>query len=227
MNYEKLTPEKFTEKLKGGSYESLTGARRAIGKASWPETQKATARTAAEKFFGGAATAKPAKAAAPKKQAAAKAKVKTGGTVVKAAAESKAPKAKKIAKQARKASQAAAPASEGFSMTGKQLTLADVRKNPFQVIQLSEHCVASGTGVLNALTAMKAQNPELDVTEPTQAAVTTIRNGLELASKVIQSLSEGMEIPKAITESLIANGATPSESAVPGEPIYTSPTAEA
>lgn len=53
MNYEKLTPEKFAEKLKAGEYQNLTGARRGIGKADWSDAEKETARSKAEKHFDG------------------------------------------------------------------------------------------------------------------------------------------------------------------------------
>jgi hypothetical protein len=213
MNYEKLTPEKFTEKLKGSVYDSLTGARRAIGKASWPETAKATARTQAEKFFGTGGLAKlkakPAKAPkaakAPKKAAAPVAEAKT---VV---------SPKKIFKKTKQTGTSdASPMS--FAVAGKQLTLADVRKNPFQVIQLAEHCVASGTSVLNALTEMRKQNPNLDVTEPTATAVKTIQNGLNLASRVILSL----------IDEVVSNGSGHApEETMPGEPVYTAPGTDA
>jgi len=218
MNYEKLTPEKFTEKLKDSSYDSLTGARRAIGKASWPETAKATARTQAEKFFGGTPTK------APKK----KAEKITAKKTAKAPVRAKAKDGPKRRAGHPAAEVAEAPQHAGFSIAGRQLTLADVRKNPFQVIQLSEHCVASGTSVLNALTEMKKQNPDLDVTEPTATAVKTIQNGLDLASRVILSLANGMDAGKALEE-VIINGVvrnTP-EAAMPGETVYVGPGAEA
>ena len=218
-NYEKLTPEKFTEKLKASSYDSLTGARRAIGKASWPETAKAAARTQAEKYFGlgglAKVKAKPAKAAKPAKVA------------KKVIAKTAEPKVVVSSKKIFKKTEGTSDKQATFAVAGKQLTLADVRKNPFQVIQLAEHCVASGTSVLNALTEMRKQNPNLDVTEPTATAVKTIQNGLDLASRVILSLANGMDAGKAIDEAL-SNGAQPHvEDVMPGEPVYTAPGAEA
>jgi hypothetical protein len=213
MMYEKLTPEKFTEKLKNKEYQDLTGARRAIGKASWPEAHKATARTQAEKFFGtgGLAKLKAKPAKAPKVKAKAE------------ASEAKPAKVKKAAPQKRAAAAVAGEPAYNSPVVGKPLTAADIRKNPFQVIQLAEHCVASGTGVLNAATAMVTANPQVDVAELTKDAVQTIRNGLDLASRVIVSLAEGMELPKIINDA-ISNGAAQT-SPVPGEPVYTAPAA--
>lgn len=69
----------FKNKLKNGEYETLTGARRAIGKVQgWTDKEKDSARAIAEKHFEGApvtAKAKPGKKAkkAPKKAATARA----------------------------------------------------------------------------------------------------------------------------------------------------------
>lgn len=228
MNYEKLSPERFAEKLKAGEYDSLTGARRAIGKASWSEAAKNTARAAAEKAFGGAAA--PAKAApkktakaAPKKAAVAAPKGKPG----------RKPGSGKKAQAAATTSDVAVmvehQAPSTFPIGGKQLTIAEIRKNPFHTIQLAEHGVASGTSVINALTEMKKQDANVDITEPMAVAVKTVKNSLELTSLVIQTLSEGADVPKAIANAVKQNGSThaPETSPVPGEPVYTAPAAEA
>lgn len=61
MNYEKLSLETFTAKLKEGKYESATGARRAVGKTSWKQSEKEKAQALINGHFGeGATTAKPA-----------------------------------------------------------------------------------------------------------------------------------------------------------------------
>lgn len=219
MNYEKLSPEKFTEKLKNKEYQDLTGARRAIGKASWAETAKATARTQAEKFFGVPGNAKPAvkkTAAKPAKKVAAKPAVKA-----KSVHGSKVVKQKRASHVEHPVAGVAAPHA-----VPKSLTIADIRKNPFSIIQLAEHAVASGTTVLNAATEMKKQDNTINVSELTASAVATIRGGLDLAAKVITSLSEGIETPKAVTD-VIANGASHIEAPTEGEPIYTGPAAEA
>ncbi len=219
MNYEKLTPEKFTEKLKNKEYQDLTGARRAIGKASWAEAAKVTARTQAEKFFGTGGLAK--LKAKPAKQA----KVKTATVKTQAAKPAKAKKQVRQKRQARHIEQDPQGPAFNSPASGKALTAADIRKNPFQVIQLAEHCVSSGTGVLNAATSMKQANPDVDVADLTKDAVQTIRHGLDLASRVIVDLAGGMETPKAISEA-IANGVGHEHvETVPGEPVYTAPNA--
>lgn len=84
MNYEKLNRTRFSENLNSGKYANLTGARRAIGKASWTDKEKESARHEAEKFFGGATPT--AASSTPKKASAAKAaKTAKPKTVTKAA----------------------------------------------------------------------------------------------------------------------------------------------
>lgn len=68
MNYEKLTLERFQNRLENGSYAGLTGARRAVGKTDWSEAQKKRAYKLAEEHFasggaskGGRQTAVPPK----------------------------------------------------------------------------------------------------------------------------------------------------------------------
>lgn len=63
--YEKVTPAVFRQRLKGGHYASLTGARRAIGRMSaWTDKQRNRAQSDAEKHFeSGEAVAKPKKVA--------------------------------------------------------------------------------------------------------------------------------------------------------------------
>lgn len=57
--YEKVTPAKFRGRLKDGHYNSLTGARRAVGRMSeWTEQQRNRARNEAEKYFEGNPTPK-------------------------------------------------------------------------------------------------------------------------------------------------------------------------
>lgn len=66
MNYEKLTVERFVENMRDGKYETLTGARRAIGKtSSWSAKDKEQAHTAANKHFQALGPVKVAKAAKP------------------------------------------------------------------------------------------------------------------------------------------------------------------
>jgi hypothetical protein len=241
MNYEKLTPEKFNEKLKAGEYESLTGSRRAIGKASWPEADKEKCRDKALRHFGDNGST-PAKKAAPK---AAPKKV-----AVKVVA---APKVK--AKPGRKPAVAAQGGREHDKMEpkaapilvpehytdvlrqAKNITLADVRKNPHAIIQLAEHGVQSGTNVLNALTAMKEKDPTLDISDTVDAATSTVKASLHLTSLVLQNLASGLEghshvaaAKEPVISHPVETEPTPSEvngvaSTVPGTPSYEAPTA--
>jgi hypothetical protein len=64
MNYEKLTVDSFIENAQNGKYAGLTGARRAIGKATWNEKDKKRAHDFADKYFADGKKAKKAAAAA-------------------------------------------------------------------------------------------------------------------------------------------------------------------
>jgi hypothetical protein len=221
MNYVKLTPEVFAQKLSGGEYQDLTGARRAIGKASWPETKKASAREAAEKFFGGSA---------PKKAATKKA--------------DKAEKVKKVKKAAKKAVESDS-SEDGVGSVGyansdarlaqgevhdprlpRQLSAADIKKNPFHAISIAEHAVGQATSVINALTAMKVSDPSVNISEPTEAAIKTIKGSLSLTALVISGLFDGMNIarqPAPAAEKPAATNGVHTDP-TPGQTIYEPPT---
>jgi len=228
MKYEPLTPEKFAEKLKAGIYESLTGARRAVGKAAWNDAQRDKARKQAEAHFGTEGAPAPKKVAAKKpvtgspKKASAKA-----APAKKAAAVAATPK--RAPAQARTV-EASPEIAAHVAASVKPLTAADIRKNPFQTIQLAEHAVQSGTSVLNALTEAKKQHPSLETSAAHEQAINTIQSALKLTSAVIDKLSEGMSVPDAIKEGISAkpvNGATSHEDVTPGSTQYLAPTAEA
>jgi hypothetical protein len=76
MSYLKLTLAVFTENLNAGKYETLAGARRALGKVGWSNADKERGQALASKHFGDSgetkvakkAAKKAAKAAAPKKE---------------------------------------------------------------------------------------------------------------------------------------------------------------
>jgi hypothetical protein len=246
MNYEKLTPETFVTKLKGNQYESLTGARRAIGKASWSDADKESARAKALKFFGdnGAApaakpAAKTAAPKAPKKMAVAK--------VVKAPKGKPGRKPKAAAASTDKVADKKPyiPAEVGEHYTDilkqtKNVTLADVRKNPHATLQLAEHGVQAGTAVIRALNEMKEKNPGLEVSDTVDAATETLRAAMHLSLLVLQNLSDGIEnksvshakTMKETVEAVVGSnesvGATSgvngvAESPVPGTPTYEAP----
>lgn len=123
MNYEKLTVESFAAKLKEGKYETLTGARRAIGKtSSWSPKEKEKAQELANKHFDGAPVPKAVTKAATKKLDAAPAK-KT---------------AKKTAKKAAKS-----VAVKEYQTTGGNeepiRAVEEPRPEPIRKAQMSEH----------------------------------------------------------------------------------------
>ena len=67
MAYEPVTLDTFKKKLKDGGYDSITGARRAIGKAaSLSDAEKETAHKAANRTFGTTGGKAPAKVASKK-----------------------------------------------------------------------------------------------------------------------------------------------------------------
>jgi len=233
MKYEPLTPEKFADKLKTGEYESLTGARRAVGKASWNDAQRDKARKQADAHFGavtGVLTS-PFKKPAAKKVTISTIKQKLG-SVPTAAPKPRGRKPR--AAQMQSSTETAAPSvdmtpghfASATPAVSKPLTVADIRKNPFQTIQLAEHAVQSGTSVLNALTEAKKQHPSLETSAAHDQAIDTIRSALKLTSTVIDKLSEGMSVPDAIKEVVSVrpvNGATFEESVTPGHTGYEAP----
>lgn len=109
MNYEKLSVERFAQKLQEDEYKGLTGARRAIGKCrDWSKKEKEKAQELANAYFGGSPVApkvaKPAKkAAAPAAKKAAKPAKKAAAPAKLALVAEKPAKAPKAAKPAKKA----------------------------------------------------------------------------------------------------------------------------
>jgi hypothetical protein len=116
MAFEKLTPESFITRMKEGKYKGLTGARRAIGKADWPGTKKATATDEAVKFYG---TTKPSTAPAKKVQS-------TGGKAPKKAAKKVAVKSVGQAKKAAKGGRAPRSARSPQPVAGTEQLPAGV-----------------------------------------------------------------------------------------------------
>jgi hypothetical protein len=232
MNYEKLTPEKFVTKLKAGEYESLTGARRGIGKADWSDADKEAARTKAEKHFGGVPA--PAKKTATKKAPAAKTpavKAAKAGAKVGRKASAK-PDAEPV-KTANIPSHIMDPGHySDILQRAKNVTMADVRKNPHAIVQLAEHGVQSGTNVLNAITALKLQDPSLEISDTVDAAKESVKASLHLMSLVLQTLSSGLEGTTPVRDtntveedhSATANGVNEAAAAVPGTATYEAPT---
>lgn len=123
MNYDKLTVERFKERLEAGEYDGLTGARRAIGKAKWSDKDRNAARALADAHFG-ADGAKPAKKTAAKKPAAPK--KAASAAPKKVAAAKPAPAPKKAA--AKKAARTAAPQAPRVAHT----TTESIPSSPFR-----------------------------------------------------------------------------------------------
>lgn len=144
MNYEKLTLDKFADKLKAGDYKNLTGARRAIGKADWKEADKEKARSLAEKTFG-----------APEPKAEKKAAKKA---VVKAA---KAPKAAKAVEKAPREKKKVAQTVT--TATGSLLAPRDFLR--VQNLHVTTQIIGAATSALDALTRAKNTDSSLDITE--------------------------------------------------------------
>ena len=189
MNYEKLTPEAFTKRLAENVYESLPGARRAIGKAAWAEPAKERAREQALKHFGEAAPS--TKAAPAKKVVTAVKKMFTAKPVAKAP-KAKASPAKVKTPVAEAVKTPDLVGSHGVGLEVRPLTLADVRKNPFQTLQLAAQGVQAGNATLHSLTELRRVNPECDMTETTEAATLTVQASLRLISLVVEALAEGL-----------------------------------
>lgn len=224
--YEKLTPEVFKTRLANGTYQDLTGARRAIGKATWADADKDKARKQAEAKFG-APVAKPAQKQA-KKSATAK--------PAKTAASKPGPKAKPGPKPRTPVGMLAA--ASDFPVINR-FTTNEIKKNPIQMIQLAEQGVQSGTAALNAITTAQTTNPTIGAevySEARSAAVKTICRALDLSAAVISNLAEGLEIPDAIRHAAAQEtlpeasepesvGETANGTTVPGKALYEAPAA--
>ncbi len=205
-NYTKITPADFKNKLKNGDYESLTGAKRAIGKMSeWNDKDKDTARGYASKHFGEApapkkpAAKKVAAKAAPKK-APKKAVKKSAKKPAKAAAKA-APK-----KAAKKVAAKAAPAPVEAPATGKRKAKAPKKaaKNASRSRVLATAAPAaeekqSATAAPSVSEVIRDTHAAIQTYERAIAALKTcgepsdIAAGLKAAAKGLSDLVKGMD----------------------------------
>lgn len=171
-NYEKLTLEKFKTNLKGGKYATLTGARRAIGKADWSNVDREAARATADKHFGAPA------AGAPKAAAAAK----------------PAKKAEKVTPVAAKKAAVVVPKA-GKSTPGRNVSAGSEEKASapkstgkdfvkLQSLELSKQVIASGAAAIEAMVRAKQADNSIDVSEM-QNAVNTVAAAVEKMGTVI------------------------------------------
>lgn len=202
--YTKLSPADFRRKLKNGDYESLTGAKRAIGKMQeWSDGEREKARTASAKHFGDAApppskkTSKKKAAKKTAKKAAKKAgpgpglgrKKKTAKKPAKAAKAAKPAKAAKAAK-AVKAVKKTAPKRKG----GKK-PAADVEAS----IENTRNAVQAYAEAVDVLKKCQGQGGE------------SVVKGLEKAAEGVTKLIDAMDA--SIVQPLMGQPPTPQEMA--------------
>lgn len=198
MSYEKLSPEKFAENLKAGRYANLTGARRAIGKAEWPDATKDKVRHAAEKHFGGASTSTPIKkekVVKTAKQAASKsvsAEPKKRGRPAKAKPES----TEKVSGFTYKAKSAAA----GVTFTDAQFEsfmqkLTEISQGNSPIADESAELRASLDSINRTLTALSGMAGQIDLSEVQQSADLALELTRRLGQRFIDEPKEEQETP--------------------------------
>lgn len=168
MNYEKLTPERFTQKLKAGEYKILAGARRAIGKADWSSKEKEKAHEVATKHFGASpAPAKPAAKTA--KKAAKKAVAKKTAAPAAAAKSVRAPKTSAHAV----ATSEATNVDEDFRVTRAPRTSGSLIQTIQEVAAAGDVLTAFVSHARQELREARQDNPKGDFTS-VETRLTTI-----------------------------------------------------
>jgi hypothetical protein len=191
--YNKLSPSDFRKKLKNGEYESLTGAKRAIGKMQeWTEKERNSARTAASKHFG--------EEPAPAKKVAKKTSKKKA-TVKKAEAK-KATTKKTAKKTAKKAASKYGPGKGGMPKPEKAKKASAKKAAPKksaskskeanieQHIETAARAMGPLTTALEALKQCK-EFGEVDVSKGlTVIADTTTRLVEDLDRNVVQHITQ-------------------------------------
>lgn len=138
MKYEPMSRVKFEENLSSGRYDTLTSARRAVGKCAWSQADKDAARTSAAAYFGVEETATPEK------------KEKKESKV-------KAPKAEKPAKVA-KPLLAQESAKQPMYPSAKETA-------KLQQLHLASTIIAAGAEAIRALAMAHTTDPSLDMSE--------------------------------------------------------------
>lgn len=188
MNYEKLTVEKFAEKLSAGQYSNLTGARRAIGKtAAWTHKQREAAKMLAEKHFGpsekaGKATKKSGKAA---KKPAPKAVTPAASAAPVAAA------TKPVLKKP--ALRIPAPIDGPFALTVEQIA-----GTPHQAVSIADRTINCVSTAITTVRAMKESDPNLDISEILETGAAAIRKSVALLDQTIDPIYSASPVPKSI-----------------------------
>jgi chemotaxis protein histidine kinase CheA len=184
--YTKLSPADFRKKLKNGEYESLTGARRAIGKMQeWTESERDRARASAAKHFG-------EETPAPKKKTKKKAAKKAAKKVAKKAA---AKTAKKAAKKAAKKPAGPGP-GRGRKKKAAKKTKAAAPKKPAPKKQPKagkQPGVDVDARIESTRNAVQAYAEAVDVLKKCQTEQTSVEAGLKSAAAGVTQLIERMQ----------------------------------
>lgn len=160
MAYSKMTFADFKKKLKDGSYETATAARRGIGKADFSEDEKDKAQKLINKHFGDTPEPKKKAGKASKEKAtkAKAAKAEKAGKAAKPAAGGKKrgrkPKAEKIAAQEEQAPKRRRVQEELF------MTPED--KEAYSMLHLAGECIGTIHQSLEAMKLAKEVSPSID-----------------------------------------------------------------
>lgn len=235
MAYTKMTVADFRQRLKEDHYSTATGARRAIGKADLPDSEKAKGYAAINKHFGEDAKptpAKPAKAApfkagtkkkvlaAKKAKKAPKDAPKDAPAATKKAATKKVPVKKAPAKKKKAASKkGAARAAEAAAEEGATDALGK--------LHLANERIGTIVQAIQAMAAAKEAYPDLDTSKLGQSAgdaLTDIVVGVHNTAK-----GEQMSLPNVDPKILEGLAATASAShGLPGQvsPVQIPPMAQ-
>jgi hypothetical protein len=184
--YEKLTVERFQENLQSGKYNSLTGARRAIGKtSSWSNKEKERASEIAVSHFGGDAGT----ASAPAKKAVKKVAAKKTVAAAKTAGAKRGPKAAKASppKAAAKlgrpvgSTKAASMASESPARALRSEGRADM--SPREAVLLGTELVTFASQLRDQVRGMKQDSPNSNLNE----AIQEVNSILVRAGRLVNS----------------------------------------
>lgn len=187
-HYEKLTVERFEQNLKDGKYDTLTGARRAIGKtASWSDKEKEKAKAIALKHFGGEATPAPKTTkkvggkAAPKKAAAkpaAAAAPAAKKVVVKAAP-------KKAAKRVE-----AAPRAERTPVNAQSASNGPEPRSAREAIQLGTELVGFAGALREGAKLTKTDSPNTNLSPVMEEVNSLLLKAGRLVSRHVEGVQE-------------------------------------
>ncbi len=193
MNYEKLSVDGFIENAQAGKYAGLTGARRAIGKATWSEKDKKRAHDFADKHFANGKNATKKEAAArpaPKKakKAAVAAPPVAKKTGKKTGKRGRAPAAEAASKRSPVTTANKAPPAQQNLFSSPRLMNGD---DPTTVRQHSASMVIAAyrnTGPLNPL-----EQNAYDI-----ATAEYAENARESARRLVAASNDGLTLPERI-----------------------------